>query len=153
MSVTIDERGIMMIGRIVSRFVTTIGMSVILFAMSACTTVAHPLETTEWKLVEWTLSSIRPHEFAIRAKFESGQVSGFSGVNTYSGPFQGGTDGEFSAGPFSRSKKGHTGDAMRAEDAYLTLLAQAKSYESTGNRLTLHDAGGNESLVFEAVGR
>lgn len=153
MPVAFGQRGIMMIGKFVSRFGATIGISVVLFAMSACTTVAHPLETTEWKLVEWTLSSIAPGEFAIRAKFEGGQVSGFSGVNSYGGPFRAGADGGFSAGPFSRSKKGHTGDAMRAEDAYLTLLSQAKSYETAGNRLTLHDAGGNVSLVFEAQGR
>ncbi len=128
-------------------------MALIVFAMSACTTVAHPLEATDWKLIEWTLSSIGPEDYAIRAKFHDGQVSGFSGVNSYSGAFRAGGDGAFSAGPFSRSKKGHTGDAMRAEDAYLTLLSQARSYESAGNRLTLHDADGNASLVFEAADR
>jgi len=129
------------------------GISLVLLAMSACTTVAHPLEATEWKLVEWTLSSIGPEPFAIRATFADGQVSGFSGVNSYGGPFTATAGGTFSAGPFSRSKKGHTGDAMRAEDAYLTLLSQAKSYAATGNRMTLYDAGGNESLVFEALQR
>lgn len=141
-----------MIAKRLSR-IGVLGLSLILFAMSACTTVAHPLETTEWKLVAWTLSSIAPDAFAIRATFADGQVSGFSGVNSYGGPFRIGADRAFSAGPFSISKKGHTGDAMRAEAAYLTLLSQAKSYGATGNRLTLYDAGGNESLVFEAVGQ
>ncbi len=130
-----------------------VGLALIVFAMSACTTVAHPLEATEWKLVGWTLSSLGPEKFAIRATFDEGQVSGFSGVNSYSGAFRASADGAFSAGPFSRSKKGHTGDAMRVEDAYLSLLSQARSYESTGNRLTLRDAGGNASLVFEAAAR
>jgi heat shock protein HslJ len=40
---------------------------------------------------------------------------------------------------------------MRAESAYMTLLAQAKSYKVDGTKLTLFDAGGNESLIFEAT--
>jgi heat shock protein HslJ len=40
--------------------------------------------------------------------------------------------------------------AMRAEGAYLTLLGQARSYRVEADRLTLFDAGGNESLFFEA---
>ena len=40
---------------------------------------------------------------------------------------------------------------MRAEGAYLTLLGQARSYRVDAGRLTLFDAGGNESLIFEAA--
>ena len=38
---------------------------------------------------------------------------------------------------------------MRAEQAYLTLLSEAKSYELKGGGLTLFDENGNESLIFE----
>jgi heat shock protein HslJ len=41
--------------------------------------------------------------------------------------------------------------AMRAEGAYLTLLGQARAYRVEAGRLTLFDAGGNESLLFEAA--
>jgi len=41
--------------------------------------------------------------------------------------------------------------AMRAERAYLTLLAQARSYEVADGTLTLYDGGGNESLIFEVI--
>ncbi len=40
--------------------------------------------------------------------------------------------------------------AMRAEQAYLTLLGQVGSYKMADGRLTLYDAGGNESLLYEA---
>ena len=40
---------------------------------------------------------------------------------------------------------------MRAEQAYLELLSQAKSYTLDGGVLTLFDQNGNESLIFAAV--
>ena len=40
---------------------------------------------------------------------------------------------------------------MRAEGAYLTLLGQARAYRVEAGRLTLLDAGGNESLIFAAA--
>ena len=40
--------------------------------------------------------------------------------------------------------------AMRAEQIYLTLLAQARKYDRTAGRLVLLDANGNELLVFTA---
>jgi heat shock protein HslJ len=39
---------------------------------------------------------------------------------------------------------------MRAEQAYLTLLSQAKSYALKGGGLTLFDENGNESMIFTA---
>jgi heat shock protein HslJ len=37
---------------------------------------------------------------------------------------------------------------MRAEQAYQTLLGQAKSYRLKSDTLTLSDANDNESLIF-----
>ena len=39
---------------------------------------------------------------------------------------------------------------MRAEAAYLKLLAGARSYKQVGGGLTLFDQNGNESLIFAA---
>jgi hypothetical protein len=60
------------------------------------------LEITQWRLTEWTLSSLRPDAFDITATFADGQVFG---------------------------------------------------HRVESGRLTLFDAGGNESLIFEAATR
>jgi hypothetical protein len=43
--------------------------------------------------------------------------------------------------------------ALRSENAYVTLLAQAKSCTIANGKLTLYDKGGNESLIFEAASK
>ena len=110
-----------------------------------------PLEGTKWRLTEWTLSSLDPADFTITAQFTDGQISGNSGVNSYSGPYQVGPDDAFSAGQLAVTEMAGPEPAMRAEGAYLTLLGQAKSYKRADGRLTLFDQGGNESLLFEAA--
>lgn len=108
-----------------------------------------PLEGTRWKLVGWTLDSIDPADVTITAAFDDGRVTGFSGANIYSGPYETGKAGTFTAGLFICTKKGGPEPAMRAESAFLELLRQARSFKLKKNRLTLHDKGGFESLIFE----
>ena len=62
-----------------------------------------------------------------------------------------GSGGSFSVGPLASTEIAGPKPAMRAERAYLTLLAQARSYELSEDRLTLFDEGGTESLVFAAA--
>jgi heat shock protein HslJ len=109
------------------------------------------LDGTRWRLTGWTLSSLNPAEFNITAEFAEGQISGHGGVNTYGGPYELGSKDAFSVGPLVSTEMAGPEPAMRAEGAYLTLLGQAKSYRASAARLTLFDAGGNESLVFESV--
>jgi heat shock protein HslJ len=111
------------------------------------------LDGTQWRLTEWTLSSLSPADFTITAKFAGGRVSGNSGVNSYSGPYNLGPGTAFSVGQLAVTQMAGPEPAMRAETAYLTLLAQAKSFKTADGRLTLYDQGGNESLIFEAAGR
>lgn len=110
------------------------------------------LDGTRWRLTEWTLSSLDPADFTITARFADGQISGNSGVNSYSGTYQAGSGDAFSLGQIAVTEMGGPEPAMRAEAAYLTLLSQAKSFKLTGGRLTLYDQGRNESLLFEAAG-
>ena len=109
------------------------------------------LDGTQWKLTGWTLSSLNPADFTITAKFSDGQISGNSGVNTYSGPYDIGSGSALSVGPLAGTEMAGSEPAMRAETAYLTLLGQVKSYKMTDGKLTLYDNGGNESLIFEAT--
>lgn len=123
-----------------------------LITLIGCARGHSELEGTQWRLAEWTLSSLSPREFDITVKFADGQVSGYSGVNTYRGPYALGSRHAFAAGPLVSTEMAGPEPAMRAEGAYLTLLGQAASYRVVEGRLTLLDAGGNESLIFEAAG-
>jgi heat shock protein HslJ len=124
-----------------------------LVALLACAHAADPLSGTQWKLVGWTLSSIDPATVTITAKFADGRISGNSGVNRYSGPYTIGSNNTFSAGPLVATRMAGPEPAMRAEGAYVTLLAQAKSCKLTDGKLTLYDKGGNESLIFAAASK
>jgi heat shock protein HslJ len=106
------------------------------------------LQGTQWKLTGWSVSSLNPADFTITATFADGRISGRSGVNQYSGPCKIGPGRAFSVGPLVSTLMAGPEPAMRAESAYLMLLSEAKSYALSGGRLTLYDAGGNESLIF-----
>jgi len=121
-------------------------------ALIGCAPGRTELEGTQWRLTEWTLSSLEPRRFEITAEFADGQVSGHGGVNTYGGPFELGSDHAIAVGPLVSTEMAGPEPAMRAEGAYLTLLGQARSYRVDASRLTLFDAGGNGSLIFEAAG-
>jgi heat shock protein HslJ len=125
-------------------------LALCLFALAACSGGGSSLEGTQWRLTDWTLSSLDPVSFTITAQFSDGSISGSSGVNTYNGGVTLGSDGAFSVGTLATTLMAGPDDAMRAEGAYMTLLAQAKSYKVADDTLTLYDEGGNESLIFEA---
>ena len=124
-----------------------------LIALTGCARGHAALDGTQWRLTEWTLSSLDAQEFDITAEFADGKVSGHSGVNSYGGTYTVGSRQSFKVGSIASTEMAGSASAMRAEGAYLTLLGQARSYRVEAGRLTLFDAGGNESLIFEAVGR
>lgn len=128
-----------------------VALSVLLLV--GCARGRDALEGTQWRLTEWTLSSLRPDAFDITATFADGQISGHSGVNSYGGPYTLGSRQSFEVGQLASTQMAGPEPAMRAEGAYFTLLGQARSYRVESGRLTLFDAGGNESLIFEAATR
>ena len=119
----------------------------------ACSSIGGRLDGSQWRLSGWTLSSLQPDEFAVSAHFAAGQISGHSGVNSYSGPYTLGPGQAFSVGDIASTEMAGPEPAMRAERAYLTLLGEATSYKSADGRLVLYDKGGNESLIFDAASR
>jgi hypothetical protein len=128
-----------------------VAIALSLIALAGCSRGDNPLDGTQWTLSEWTLSSLSPADFTITAKFADGQISGTSGVNSYSGPYKLGSHNAFTVEPLASTEMAGPEPAMRAEGAYMTLLGQAQSYGLAGRRLTLFDEGGNESLIFEAA--
>jgi heat shock protein HslJ len=128
-------------------------LAVVLIAVTSlsyttCSLAGNPLDWSRWRLAGWTISSIDPAQVTITAEFAAGRLTGNSGVNSYSGPYQIGPGNAFSAGPLAGTLMAGPEPAMRAESAYLTLLGQAKSYRLANGKLTLYDQGGNESLIF-----
>jgi heat shock protein HslJ len=122
---------------------------VALGVVAGCSSAAaDPLNGTQWRLTGWTVDSIDPTSVTITAKFAGGQISGNSGVNSYGGSYTVGSGGAISLGPLAMTEMAGPEPAMRAEAAYQTLLAQARSFRLSGTALVLLDAGGNESLIF-----
>jgi heat shock protein HslJ len=109
------------------------------------------LDGTQWRLTGWSLSSLDPNDFTITATFADSQVSGTSAVNSYSGPYTTGPGSAFSTGDLASTNMAGAEPAMRAETAYFKLLGEAASYRLDGSTLALHDADGQESLVFAAT--
>ena len=114
------------------------------------TTTQPSLEGTSWGLTGWSISSQDPNDFTITAEFKDGRIGGTSAVNQYGGPFTAEDDGSFSVGELVSTMMAGPEPDMRAEQNYLTLLAEAKEYAVDGKTLTLSDADGNESLIFTA---
>lgn len=142
--------------RLSTKLCAVILITVSVVALAGCrldggSTRGDTLDGTRWRLTEWTLSSLNPADFMITMGFADGQVSGESGVNTYSGVYSSGPGDAFSVGQIAATKIGGPEPAMRAESAYLTLLGQAGSFTLSDGRLTLYDGGGNESLLFDTT--
>jgi len=138
--------------RLIVTFVTVAFSAALLAAAGCGGSGSEPatLDGTAWGLTGWTLSSLDPKDFTITAAFADGKISGRSAVNTYGGPYTEGPGDAFAVGDLASTMMAGPEPDMRAEQAYLTLLAQAKSYMLKGGGLTLFDENGNESLIFAA---
>ncbi|MEM6905972.1 MAG: META domain-containing protein, partial [Pseudomonadota bacterium] len=76
---------------------------------------------------------------------EEGEIRGNAGCNTVSGPFK--IDGNKIEIPYpATSKRGCSSPIIARERAYLRAVTQAVSYERDGDRLSLFDASGLETM-------
>jgi heat shock protein HslJ len=126
--------------------------------MAGCATAGGPANSAgdltgkEWSLVESSISSSDLGAAGITATFEGDQLSGFSGVNRYSGPYTAESDGTFKAGPLAGTQMAGPEPLMTAEGAYLKLLEGCDSYKVEAGTLTL-STGGNVSLTYNAAAK
>ena len=111
-------------------------------------TSAAALAGTSWRLTGWSVSSQDPNDFTITAEFKDGRIGGRSAVNQYGGPYTAGDDGSFSVGDLVSTMMAGPEPDMKAERTYLGLLDAAKKFRVVGDKLTLSDAQGNESLIY-----
>jgi heat shock protein HslJ len=108
------------------------------------------LEDVEWHLIESSEASVDLGEAGITAAFDGSQVSGFSGVNQYTGAYSADSDGSFDAGPLASTLMAGPEPLMQVEATYLALLDEAESFSVESGRLTLATADG-ATLVFEVA--
>lgn len=137
------------------RFRVPVGMLVLallIVAIAGCGTGgnADPFANTSWRLVAWGDATVLPAEMEITAQFSEGQIAGNAGVNSYFGAYTVDGDG-FTTGELGRTLMAGPEPAMQAEDTYLSLLADVRSYDLAGDMLMLNDADDNALLQFERV--
>ncbi len=87
---------------------------------------------------------------ALTLEFADARASGNSGCNTFDGPVKlSGVDG-IALGPFRSTLKACADPAVSTqEQQYLAALGLAKTYQVTGNRLTLFRDGGTIAATFD----
>jgi heat shock protein HslJ len=120
----------------------------VLFFLTACGGSggeALDLDGTEWGLIEMNGEAI-PEDVEINIAFSEGQISGQSACNRYfAGYEQEGTALTFDpAGNTNMYCEG----LMDFEADYLQALSEVKSFESSGDTMTMKNESGAAILVF-----
>ncbi len=135
-----------------NRILVAVLLASLVVVMGGCSTApsANPadLEGVEWSLTGSSVSSADLAAVGITANFDGTTMSGFSGVNQYSGGYTAGTDGSFEIGKIAGTLMAGPEPLMAAESAYLKLLEGCDSFAVADGVLTL-STGGNETLTYE----
>ena len=95
-----------------------------------------------------TLVTKVPSDTHIDLRFDTQNVSGSAGCNTYGGGFQA-IGGSISIGPLHSTQMACEKHVMAAEAAYLRALESSTAYHATHS--TLHLTGGPVDLLFTAA--
>ena len=86
----------------------------------------------------------------VTATFDPATMSGFAGVNSYSGSYIAGADGAFKTGPLAATQMAGGPEAMQLETGYLKALEASAKYMVTAGQLTLYGADGKPLIVYRA---
>ena len=111
------------------------------------------LEGTRWSLLSYisgsgSLSAVVPGS-QVTAEFNSGQVGGSAGCNSYSGLYE--ADGSsLSVGQLVSTLMACEEPLMQQESAFLAALGKTASYQIVEGQLSLLDAQGAVILIFSA---
>jgi heat shock protein HslJ len=108
------------------------------------------LEGTRWMLKSYSVNGALkniPTGSAVDALFESGKVSGNSGVNTYSGSYKL-SGNKLTVGNIASTLMAGPRDLMALEQDYLSNLEKTQSYTAGSDDLTLYDPKGHKLLVY-----
>jgi heat shock protein HslJ len=106
-----------------------------------------------WRVVNYNngrggVVSVLPDVPLTVAFDDAGRVSGDAGCNMFFGQYSV-TGSALSIGPLATTRRACVSDELtRQEQAFLAALAASTTYELTGDRLTLRDAGGATQVVL-----
>jgi heat shock protein HslJ len=121
------------------------------FVSLSCQTQVSPpndLLGKEWRLTDWSVSTLHPADFMITATFTPDSISGRSVVNQYTGHYTLSKDAGFSIDTLTMTEMGGSEEEMNAEKIYFELLNQAKKYILNPSSFRLLDENNNELLIF-----
>lgn len=105
------------------------------------------LEAQSWQLSETSITDGDLVAANITIAFDGTNAAGFSGVNSYSGPYEAKDDGSITMGPFASTLMAGPDDLMQAESAFMGALEGVTAYEVDAEQLTLTTEDG-ATLVF-----
>ena len=111
----------------------------------------NPLANTNWELSAMYVNQVPiPGTFVSVYFSPDGTLRGAGSCNTYNGTYT--VDGnKLSVGPLASTQKTCNDDVDAQEQAYLTALQSAATFEITGNQLVIRDAGGQEVLRYNSA--
>ena len=135
----------------------TIGLLAIAALSAGCAGSSPPAAAKGGTItgVEWQLDTLNGAQAPagprpVNAVFEAKNVSGFSGVNSYSGPYTANADGSIRIGPLASTMMAGGPEAMQLESGYLKALQSAATYLAADGRLTRYSAEGVPIVVYKA---
>jgi heat shock protein HslJ len=131
-------------------FLAVVGAVALVALAGGCSDEQPTLEGTSWQLIAWAGADAGPDGLAITIEFENGVISGNSGVNTFSGPYEATTEGAFSVGELQSTAKAGSKQAMEAEAKFLGHLEEASAYVVTMNQVALTNDKDEKILIFTA---
>lgn len=110
------------------------------------------IEGTTWVLASYqgdNASVSVPDAVIADATFADGTVSGSAGCNRYTGPAT--VDGaNLKVGPLASTQMACVGPGELVEKAFLAAFQNASTFTATDTALTIYNASGTATLVFEA---
>ena len=117
------------------------------------------LEGVDWRLLSFRTPTAVTSSIAgadVTATFADGKLTGSAGCNDYTATYTGGNDtsGALTIAGVQLGTKTCTTPAgvAQQEQGYAAALATVVKFETTGNKLTLLDAQGQDAATYQAEG-
>lgn len=111
-----------------------------------------PLDKTYWRLVTVNEMSVPPgtgrHEPHIQFDPEKKRVTGYSGVNIFSGGYDS-TENRLRMSHMASTRRAGSPELMKLETAYLKALSATRSYRVDGDMLEFLNVHGQVVARFE----
>ncbi len=131
------------------------GLALLITACSAGPGAGGELQGTDWVLRSYEQDgalTIVPDGLYADASFDTQRVTGFGGCNSFNARYRSGGRTLF-VSQAATTLKACSEDQMMLEQTYLDLLQQSRFYTAHVLTLTIHGAGGETLLVFDAAPR